>query len=300
MYPASPKTRSLSLRLFLLALLALGLHPGCMVSKDAYLREQRGRLACEQRLDRCKQETEGLAGKVKNLEEAAERREKQNEQLLEELAGLQAEREEHLRKISLYKREAEERKNQIARVTDTYKNVIDHLSKEIREGKIRIDQSENRLKLNLVDKILFPSGSARLTAKGKEVLAKVGYALKDIKDRRIMIEGHTDNVPVSPKLRRRFPSNWELSAMRATAVVRYLQEHSGIDPRLLGATGYSMYRPLQSNDTPEGRQANRRIEIILSPLTPAEMQALYASPPEAGATSTTQTQGGSRARPPAK
>lgn len=69
--------------------------------------------------------------------------------------------------------------------------------------------------------------------------------------------------------------------MRATAVVRYLQEKAGIDPRLLAATGYSMYRPLGENNTAEGRQANRRIEIILTPLSPQEMQALHASPSEA-------------------
>jgi chemotaxis protein MotB len=137
------------------------------------------------------------------------------------------------------------------------------------------------LKLNLVDKILFPSGSAKLTDKGKEVLDKVGFALKDINDRRIMIEGHTDDVPLSPSLQKRYGSNWGLSAMRATAVVRYLQEHGGIDPRLLAATGYSMYRPYRENDTIEGRQANRRIEIILTPLSPQEMQDLYASPTQA-------------------
>jgi chemotaxis protein MotB len=105
----------------------------------------------------------------------------------------------------------------------------------------------------------------------------VGFALKDISDRRIMIEGHTDNVPLSPKLQKIYGSNWGLSALRATSVVRYLQEEGGIDPRLLGATGYSMYRPFRENDSSEGRQANRRIEIILTPLTPQEMQELYAS-----------------------
>jgi len=69
--------------------------------------------------------------------------------------------------------------------------------------------------------------------------------------------------------------------MRATAVVHYLQEQGGIDPRLLAATGYSMYRPFRENDTTEGRQANRRIEIILTPLSPQEMQEFHASPTQA-------------------
>ena len=160
---------------------------------------------------------------VKTSVQALPRRHQNRKQLQQPvLAALQAEREENMRKVSMYQQQLKERENQISRVTDTYKNLIENLSQEINEGKIRIDQSETRLKLNLVDKILFPSGSAKLTTKGEEVLNKVGFALKDISDRRIMIEGHTDDVPLSPKLERRYGSNWGLSAMRATAVVLYL------------------------------------------------------------------------------
>jgi chemotaxis protein MotB len=214
---------------------------------------------------------------LQDLRQRAETETRANVALLEELATLQSEREENLREVAKYQQELKEQATQISRVTDTYKNLIENLSQEIHEGKIRIDQSETRLKLNLVDKILFPSGSAKLTNKGQVVLDKVGFALKDINDRRIMIEGHTDNVPLSPKLERIYGSNWGLSALRATSVVRYLHEEAGIDPRLLGATGYSMYRPFHENDSSQGRQANRRIEIILTPLTPQEMQALHAS-----------------------
>lgn len=255
----------------------------CMVGKSKYTEALEARQDCQRGLDQCRQETRSLEGGLQEVQQRLERGTEENSALLEELATLQAEREENMRKVSMYQQQLKERENQISRVTDTYKNLIENLSQEINEGKIRIDQSETRLKLNLVDKILFPSGSANLTAKGEEVLNKVGFALKDINDRRIMIEGHTDDVPLSPKLERRYGSNWGLSAMRATAVVRYLQEKGGIDPRLLAATGYSMYRPLLENDTSEGRQANRRIEIILTPLNPQEMQALHASPAEPAA-----------------
>ncbi len=253
---------------------------GCMVGKSKYEEEVRARQDCRKALDQCRAARTGLEGQLQDLHQRVEKETGTNAALLEELATLQAEREENLRKVSMYQQELKERESRISRVTDTYKNLIENLSQEITEGKIRIDQSETRLKLNLVDKILFPSGSAQLTDKGKEVLDKVGFALKDINDRRIMIEGHTDNVPLSPKLQQVYGSNWGLSALRATSVVRYLQEKGGIDPRLLGATGYSMYRPFRSNDTAEGRQANRRIEIILTPLTPQEMQALQATPPQ--------------------
>jgi chemotaxis protein MotB len=264
-------------------ILSLAALSACLVEKGRYRDELEARQDCQRSLDQSREGTRRLEGRLQDLEQRLEQEAGENQALLEELATLQAEREEHMRKVSMYERKLEEREHQISRVTDTYKNLIDHLSQEIHEGKIRIDQSETRLKLNLVDKILFPSGSATLTAKGKEVLNKVGFALKDINDRRIMIEGHTDDVPLSPKLQERYGSNWGLSAMRATAVVRYLQEHGGIDPRLLAATGYSMYRPYRENDTTEGRQANRRIEIILTPLSPQEMQDLHASSTEAAA-----------------
>jgi chemotaxis protein MotB len=248
-----------------------------MVGKSEYEEALRARQDCQAALDQCRKQCNVLEEQAEDLRRRVDKELRANAALLEELATLQAEREENLRKVSMYQRELEERETQISRVTDTYENLIDNLSQEIHEGKIRIDQSETRLKLNLVDKILFPSGSAELTTKGKQVLDKVGFALKDINDRRIMIEGHTDSVPLSPKLEQIYGSNWGLSAMRATSVVRYLQENGGIDPRLLGATGYSMYRPNRDNDSAEGRQENRRIEIILTPLTAEEMQRLHAT-----------------------
>jgi len=262
-------------------ILSLFVLSACVVGKGTYEDELQARQTCQSNLKQCSQKSLDLEAGLQDLRQRVETETGTNAALLEELATLQAEREENLREVAKYQQELKEQETQISRVTDTYKNLIENLSQEIDEGKIRIDQSETRLKLNLVDKILFPSGSATLTNKGREVLDKVGFALKDINDRRIMIEGHTDDVPLSPKLEKIYGSNWGLSALRATSVVRYLHEEAGIDPRLLGATGYSMYRPLHDNDSPQGRQANRRIEIILTPLTPQEMQALYA----------TQTQG---------
>ena len=261
-------------------ILSLFVLSACMVGKSAYEDELLARQTCQSTLKQCRQESRDVEAGLQDLRQRVETETRTNVALLEELATLQSEREENLREVAKYQQELKEQATQISRVTDTYKNLIENLSQEIHEGKIRIDQSETRLKLNLVDKILFPSGSATLTNKGRVVLDKVGFSLKDINDRRIMIEGHTDNVPLSPKLERIYGSNWGLSALRATSVVRYLHEEAGIDPRLLGATGYSMYRPFRENDSSQGRQANRRIEIILTPLTPQEMQALHASQPQ--------------------
>jgi chemotaxis protein MotB len=119
--------------------------------------------------------------------------------------------------------------------------------------------------LTPVDKILFDSGSADIKKNGKAVLDRVAEILGTITDKQIRIEGHTDNVPIGPVLAIKFPTNWELSTARSTTVVRYLQE-KGVDPRFLSATGYSEYRPVESNESDEGKAKNRRIEIVLIPL----------------------------------
>ena len=115
---------------------------------------------------------------------------------------------------------------------------------------------------NIAEQLFFDSGRATLKDTGKEVLKKVADAIKSYDDKAIRIVGHTDNVPISGNLQKVFPSNWELSAARATTVVRFLQD-TGIPPERLVATGRAEYAPVAPNDSPEGRQKNRRIEITL-------------------------------------
>jgi len=97
----------------------------------------------------------------------------------------------------------------------------------------------------------------------------VAGILKNVKDKQIIVEGHTDNVPISSFLASKFPSNWELSSARAISVVRFLQQN-GIDPSFLGATGYGEFRPISPNDTEDNRAMNRRVEIILIPILKTE------------------------------
>jgi chemotaxis protein MotB len=154
---------------------------------------------------------------------------------------------------------------QLEQATQTYQDLQKKLEKEIQEGQVQIKEMKDRLTMTMVDKIIFPSGSAVISKEGKKVLDKVISILKDVKDKRIQVEGHTDNVKIASDLKKRFPTNWELSTARATEVVRYLQEQGGINPDLLSATGYGEYQPVASNDTDEGRHKNRRIEIVLLP-----------------------------------
>ncbi len=183
---------------------------------------------------------------------------KQVADLSSQVAGLQTKVDE----LSPKAQKAE----QLEKTTQTYQELAKKLEKEIQEGQIEITEMKNRLTVTMVDKIIFPSGSAEISKRGKEVLDKVIAILKDVKDKRIQVEGHTDNVPIVSNLKKRFPTNWELSTARASEVVRYLQESGGIDPKLLSSTGYSEYQPVASNDTEKGRRKNRRIEIVLLPL----------------------------------
>lgn len=143
-----------------------------------------------------------------------------------------------------------------------YDALVQSLSKEVEKGQLQVRQYQNMLAVDLAEQIFFDSGKASLKAGGKGVLQKVGEALKKYDDKVIRVVGHTDNVPVAKPLQGKFPTNWELSVARATNVVRYLQE-VGIPPDHMVATGRGEYDPVAPNDTPEGRQKNRRIEILL-------------------------------------
>ena len=117
----------------------------------------------------------------------------------------------------------------------------------------------------LVDKILFESGSVEVSEEGKALLMIIAKSIRDSKSQNIIVEGHTDDTPISGRLKNRFPSNWELSAARAASVVRFLQLNGKLPAEHLSVHGYSFHRPLATNATEKGRSQNRRIEIILKP-----------------------------------
>jgi chemotaxis protein MotB len=158
-----------------------------------------------------------------------------------------------------------EKTEEILGVKTMYEDLVQDMESEIKKGKVTITQLKGKLKVNMVDEILFDSGRATIKPQGIKVLDRVGKVLLNVKDQAIRIEGHTDNVPIGAELEKTYPTNWELSVARATAVTRYLQEKIGVDPHLISATGYGPYRPIASNETEQGRTRNRRIEIVLVP-----------------------------------
>ena len=148
---------------------------------------------------------------------------------------------------------------------DTKKTIESSLKYQMAAKDIEVIETSNQVKMILVDKILFASGSVDISEEGKALLMIIAKSIRDSKSQNIIVEGHTDDKPISGRLKNRFASNWELSAARASAVVRFLEQTGNLPARYLSVHGYSFHRPLAPNETEEGRSQNRRIEIIVTP-----------------------------------
>ena len=145
---------------------------------------------------------------------------------------------------------------------DQYDALVRNLTDEVQKGQLQVRRFKNMLTVDVAEQLFFDSGKANLKDSGKDVLKKVGDTLKAYEDKVIRVIGHTDNVPIAKPLQKVFPSNWELSVARATTVVRFLQE-VGVPAERMVASGRAEYAPVAANDSDEGRQKNRRIEITL-------------------------------------
>jgi chemotaxis protein MotB len=169
----------------------------------------------------------------------------------------------------------------IARLTEENKSVVQtqqslesEMRKALESKEVTISELRGKLTVNILDRILFDSGEAELKAEGQRILEKIAGVLAQHTNRQVHIIGHTDDVPIH----RKFASNWELSTARATAAVRFLQEHAGVDPRRLGALGYGQFHPVAPNTTAEGRAKNRRIEVVILPLEFSPVDRAVAAP----------------------
>ena len=160
------------------------------------------------------------------------------------------------------KASAEARAAALAVSNEQREKLAQALQRQIKAGQVEISELRGRMTVKLKDKVLFASGSAALGREGRKALDAVAEAFKDLKDRNVMVAGYTDNVPVG-KQQQMFRDNWDLSAARATAVVRYLAS-KGVAPSALGAIAFSQYRPVAPNDNPANKSLNRRIEIGLT------------------------------------
>jgi chemotaxis protein MotB len=162
---------------------------------------------------------------------------------------------------STYKQEVQ-KASTLGSQNEAYQKLNQQLEAEVKSDQVQIQQLQGQLKVTILNQILFPEGGWELSRAGEETLDKIIPTLRTLQNRRIEVAGYTDNVPIGPELKSRFPSNWELSTARASDVVRYLVS-KGVDPKILSATGFGDSQPVASNDTAQGRAKNRRVEIIL-------------------------------------
>ena len=164
-----------------------------------------------------------------------------------------------------------------AQETEQLKQALSQLQSklkgEIDRNEITLGMEERGLVITFVDEILFDSGKAVIKSGAYDVLNRVAEILKDkVADKNIGVEGHTDNQPIRHS---GWKSNWELSTARATSVLHYLVDNCSIAPERLQATGYGEYRPVASNLTSEGKQKNRRVEVIILPkVSKADLESL--------------------------
>jgi chemotaxis protein MotB len=211
-----------------------------------------------QRLKAVGQSVDALAGEKGNLAKALA----ETKARLDELRRQQA--------------AAEARAAQFRELTARLKKLVD-------AGQLKVAIRGGRMLLELPNDVLFDSGKTDLKDAGRRALAQVAEVLRTLPDRKFQVAGHTDNVKIQTP---RFPSNWELSTARAVEVVKLLVE-SGMDPKNLSAAGFGEFAPVESNDTPDGRGKNRRIEIALVPnldelaTVASEPTSAVAAPPPA-------------------
>lgn len=240
---------------------------GCAATKKASVETDQVGKECAKRLEECKTASAAL--------------DKTNSQMKSDLSSCGAAREKavsDLRKaeelLSESKSAAEkakaDAKGMMTREEDLFAEKERELRKlfqdEIAQKEIEIERLKDELHVRLVNRIIFDSGSAKIHTDGKMTLDAVAGVLKDGNEA-IRVEGHTDNVPIGEKIRDKYATNWELSSARATSVVRYFQTKHAVAPERMEAVGLAEYRSIAPNNTPENKQRNRRVEIILTKRT---------------------------------
>ncbi len=226
-------------------------------------------------------EVERLERRVRDLERSNDALDRERVALVDGMEDLRQERASLSRDVaklaktkdllSEHLRERDSQVEELSKLGSTYRGLVDDLESELSSGQIQIEQLREGIRLNLAQDILFRSGSAKLEGRGVAVLHRVARKLREL-THTVEVQGHTDDVPLSPSLARRYGTNWELAAARAASVVRLLEDE-GVEPMRLSAISYGEYAPVTSNDSPDGRARNRRIEIRLRPVETLETAA---------------------------
>ena len=258
-------------RIFLIGILMSLLLTSCVSKKkyemlkkgkaqtEKYLREYKNKFyECTTEKDNLKTRIQALEDNNKTLQDALDRCVNLNKEGNVNISNLLEEinKSNKYIKMLMIENKKKDSLNKVltSRITRSLDNVDDKdLNVKVKKGVVFI---------SLSDKMMFKSGKAEISDKANQVLLKLAKIINDYEGYEVLIEGHTDNIPIHTSC---IKDNWDLSALRATAIARKLQNDFGVDPARLTAGGHGEWVPKASNDTPDGRSENRRTEVILLP-----------------------------------
>jgi len=238
--------------------LTCALVAGCGVDEELHNKTVADWNRTKQELADCQKKGADQEAEIARLKGEGEKLDKRLAQLGQERGSLSLDLEQARKRMEELKKaqEAAEKRNaEFKQLLAKFKSMID-------AGKLQVEVRDGRMLVKLPDSILFDPGKTDIKPEGREALLQVASVLKEIKDRKYQVAGHTDNVPIKSH---RFKDNWELSAARALEVVHLMVGQGGMEPRTVSAAGYADQLPVAPNDTPENKQKNRRIEIVLQP-----------------------------------
>lgn len=256
------------------------------VSKKKHLALQASNETLHNKLDECNRGLDACRGEKSVLEARIAEMENKNRHLMDQVAQLNSTNTALLNSVdqmtTLTKKEAENLEKSLEQIKEQdlrIRSLHDALTKKdsvtlalvvslksslgnLNDTDVVVNVEKSVVFISLSDKMLFGSGSTDLSPRAKEVLAKVATVVNDKPEMEVLVEGHTDNVPIT---RDCIKDNWDLSTQRATTIARVLQSDYKVDPARITAGGRSEYVPLVANDTPENRSTNRRIRIVILP-----------------------------------
>jgi len=212
------------------------------------------------------EETRQILARMQEIQEDLQRREDELEEATREMET----KEQELNRLMAEVREKEARVDELEEILHRQDSIVQDLRHTLSDALIgflddglTVDIQGGRVYVSMEESLLFETGSTTVDPGGVNALQELARVLEDNPDINIMIEGHTDDVPFRPGAT--IKDNWELSVLRATAVLRILLEHGDIDPARFIAAGRGEHHPIDPDDTPEARRKNRRTEIILTP-----------------------------------
>jgi chemotaxis protein MotB len=251
-----------------LVLVSCGPSKKLVASRTRVEKLQKDSITTHSQLNECNAQVKAYNAQVKNLKTEKATLQTDNAAVQSDLNALSAESQmtiaDQARRLKTMQDMLKAQKD----VMSNLKNSISDALMNYKSDELYVYIKDGNVYVSLEEKLLFKSGSDLVDPKGKEALKSLAQVLKNTKDITVMIEGHTDNVPIKTT---QFKDNWDLSTARATSIVRLLTNDYGFDSNRITASGKGQFHPIKTNETEEGRAGNRRTEVILSP----DMKELY-------------------------